>query len=510
MREAVRKSAPSQSWLSRLGRVVLLLAVLAAVLGTTGAATAQQGKLPIGTQWSVPLRIPGFDNEAFPPYLIADQNRTIHSFASVSTGQFGRQLIIVYSQWTLSTGWTNPVDVLLSPWKETARIMGAFLDDEGWVHVIFFGGDELQAAIFYAKAPLMQAGIASAWTRVEIIGEHAIAPSIAAIDGDGKGNLYVTFSGDRDGPGLYAIYSKDSGETWSEPVVVWLTRDETSRASGLRMLVDPQGTPHVVWSRGSERGLGEEVYYSQLGSDRVWTNPLILAERTEGDYKADWPSITSHNGELFLVYQDSSPATRWMRRSFDNGRTWTDPVRPFNFTGEYSHVDFVVDSSNYLHMLLGNRTLSDIHGMWHSVWLGDRWSELEPIISGPKTPQFDPSAPRATISQGNTIMVTWWTDTGGTPRNGVWYSYTVLNTPELEMVPLPTPKPEPTPTPWAVQSQIGNSQQERPQLPFQADGGGPPTSIQSPALVIVAALISSTLFILGVIFIFRNRLQSRS
>ena len=98
-----------------------------------------------------------------------------------------------------------------------------------------------------------------------------------------------------------------------------------------------------------------------------------------------------------------------------------------------------------LHLFFGQRIPGspDIHGMWHSTWENDGWSEPEGIITGRKVldkegfTSFDPVQAQAAVSQGNVILVTWMTDFGS-KGNGVWYSYKELNLPELPIVPLPS------------------------------------------------------------------------
>lgn len=395
-------------------------------------------------QWTPQQPIPYYGDESEAPNLVADSNNTVHAFNSQ---EVSGELVITYRQWSLERGWSAPIDILLPAEKGSARMMDAFLDHSGMIHLVFFSGNDVNANIYYSKAPVVHAGQAQAWSAPELIGEKARSPNMAALAGDDKGNLFVVYSGKPDGIGVYAVYSNDAGDTWSEPIPIFLTYSSQLFPSGLRMLLDQQGQLHAVWNVNNARGTGEVIYYTRLATDRLqWSQPIELAV-VEG-YSAAWASIIEHNNELFVIYQNSQPATRWMRKSSDWGETWTAPVRPWSHVGEYGNPVLLVDSHNVLHIILGNRAGACCHGMWHGVWLGKRWSELTPLVMGPKTLEFDPSAPQAVISQGNVLLATWRTDTGGAHRNGAWYSYAILDAPELPLVPLPTPiMPTPTPTP---------------------------------------------------------------
>jgi hypothetical protein len=108
-------------------------------------------------------------------------------------------------------------------------------------------------------------------------------------------------------------------------------------------------------------------------------------------------------------------------------------------------VSFAIDSNNVMHAFFGQRNNDNNHGMWHIIWLGNSWSNSESIVRGPQIRDaiggegFDPRSANAVISNGNVLLVTWGTD-GAAGENGAWYSYTILDTPELPLVPLPTPK----------------------------------------------------------------------
>lgn len=468
-------------------------------------------------RWSVPQHVPGYDDMAEAPYLVADQNRTVHAFNSVVSGN---RLVVVYSQWNATTGWTNPVDILISPLKLQARIRGAFLDDAGIVHVIFFGGDDLGASIFYSSAPLIDAGRASAWEPVRDVGDTAITPTDAALAGDGQGNLVMVYHGNREGVGLYAAYSSDGGRGWTDPTPLFLPPagldgQPTHWPVALRMARDDQGHIHLVWTLVNVQGNGDAVMYSRFSiEERLWSNPFVLATRDPGDYEADWGSIVYHAGRLIVVYDDSLPATRWMRISDDLGQNWSDPILPFNYIGEYRHAAFAVDSANNLHMLLGNRTTANTHGMWHTVWLGTRWSDLQPVVAGPRVvtgpllQHFDPTGPQAIVVQGNLLLVTWWTDPGA-GRNGVWSAYTYLNTPELPVIPLVAPEPEPTRTPAPLP---GGSEQTVAQELRKMQGVVPVevNDPPNPVIIVIAAIIPTAILLVAVGYVYRSRRGGRS
>ncbi|MCB0178010.1 MAG: hypothetical protein KDI62_07260 [Anaerolineae bacterium] len=453
--------------------------------------------------WAPQERIPDYGDESRPPYMVADTNRTIHVFNYQPIGLDDPTEAIFYRTWTLEDGWSAPNDILLSPMGGRPNLQDVFLDESGIIHLIFFGGNEVKGAMYYASAPAAAAGRAPAWTRPENIGENAGPLPSATMTSDGKGNIVVIYTGREDQEyGLYEVHSTDNGDTWSDPTLIMRTYDQLL-PTGTRATFDEEGRVHVVWSLVDNRGIDVEIYYAKLSSDFAeWTEPYLFAQRTPKDYKTAWPTITSYDGALTVVYMQGSPATKWIRRSFDGGETWSDPERPFPHTGEYEHVVLVKDSNDTLHILLGNRLGDEAHGMWHGVWLGQRWSSLEPVVTGPKTLEFDPSAPRGVVSQGNLLFVAWWTDTGGAPRNGAWYSYKTIDAPELPIIPLPTPVVSPTPTPIPTKKAglVEPKQETTPaKLNHQFDDVPAPAQSASPTFPIIVGIVSSLLIAVFVI-----------
>lgn len=424
-------------------------------------------------QWTPEQRIPDYLDDTLPPLMVADQNRTVHSFASQWVGENNDQLAVVYCTWTKEDGWTAPVDIMLSPISQ-ARVYGAFLDQNSIMHLMFFGGDDRGADIYYAQAPAALAGRAQAWSKPELVGKSAITPSTAALVGDNNGNLVIVYSGNIDGNGVYLVQSTDSGYTWSDSMPVAFTYSDELWPSDIRLTMGSNGQLHTVWNVVDTSGHSVAGYYARLNVDKsLWNDPIELAEGIgiqEGMGMHHLLAI-EHNNSIVAIYNNGIPPTgvppaEWVRRSDDGGKTWTPVARVFpQHVGRSGIASFVVDSNNNLRVLFGERVQLEINGVyaensgiWHSRLLdGDNWSAPDPVVTtirmmggseiDPETQSIGAYDARAVISQGNVILVTWRSDPGFA-RNGVWYSYTTLpDTPELPLQPLPTVAPTATPTP---------------------------------------------------------------
>lgn len=412
-------------------RLSFLFPLLAVVIGVFGGIYAVHAD---GSEhWEIPQQIPALEDYNLTPVYLS-WHESVYCF---SVQKIKDQFAISISQWKLGQGWTLPKDIFTNPLKNELDVLDVLLEEDGTVHLILFAGDQFVANIYYSQAKIWDVDRVQAWSPLAVVGEIATPPPAGQIIRDSEGKLVVIYSGKSDGNGLYAVFSSDQGVTWSnEPSLIYATNEERLKPYSLEIIRDQNGDLHAVWSDININGNGDFVYYAKSQSDsKIWTaDKLAVGFGTIGSYT---PTITVYRNELFVVYHNDAPTTRWMRRSKDLGRTWEPAVRLFQQIGSNGPVSFVVDSSDQLHMFFGNRIGNPaIHGMWHSQWDGTRWFEPVAVVSGPRITDmvgessFDPSFARAVIVEGNLIFLAWRTDPGGRP-NGHWYTYEFVDSPRV-------------------------------------------------------------------------------
>lgn len=442
-------------------RIVITIATFLAVgvlaVGSSHTAAFAQ---PPGT-WAPDARVPGYLDDTFTPYLVADQNHAVHAFASQWVGEEEPQLAIVYRQWSLEGGWTPPNDVLLAP-NGNALIGGAFLDQAGVIHVIFGGSDALGANLYYANAPAVLAGRARAWSYPEPVGWGTISPASSALVGDEQGNLIIIYSGDIDGYGVYAIHSTDFGNTWSDPRPIFFTYDPKLTPFSLRLALGQGGKVHAVWNVVTDRGVDSALYYARLDLETdQWSEPFTLEQRVQETdfFGPSFPSLAVAGSQVVVMYNSGNPEqggtvprgrpVQRVRLSLDNGESWENPTTPFlRHLGRSGEHTVVVDSNQVVHALFMQRIEltvdgkpSTIDGPWHSEFRNGQWREPRNFLA-----TVAPHDMRAVVCQGNVLLVLWREDPG-VGEDGVWYTYMMLDAPELPVVPLPTVSPTPTATP---------------------------------------------------------------
>ncbi len=394
--------------------------------------------------WSASQTIPGYDAATVSPILISDQNRTVHAFSSQWINNPDEDPIraIVYNQWTLENGWTNPVDIIMSPTQE-ARLTDVYLDKNGIFHLTFYGGNNTNANIYYSQAPATRAADSRSWSEPIIVGEAANDPEAAAIVENDQGAIIIVYNGRKLGNGLYVVTSKDGGENWSNPAPMFFTQSDRPNISRLDVIKSKSGKLHAIWGLYSVGGQGRGIYYAGSEDGNQWSEPYRLAI-SEGGLGSQTPAIIEYKDSLIALF--NLPPKIMMRRSTDGGKTWDAPAVLFpRHVGVNGSISPVIDGNDELHLFFGQRISGnpDVHGMWHSILEGNRWTEPNAVVKGPRIwdleglTSFDPYEARAVVSQGNVILVTWITDLGERKPNGVFYSYSVLDAPESPVVPLP-------------------------------------------------------------------------
>ncbi len=411
-------------------KLILILTVL----------TSNIGLQQINNQWLPPQRIPNYEDTSRPPFIIADHDNRIHAFNYQTLNAVNNA--IFYRQWTLKSGWTPPVDIILTgQGGGPATLQDVKLDQKGNFHIIFNISDLQSGNLYYSSAYIESASNSKSWTSPMLIGSQAGPFAYSNLTVADNDHLLVFYAGQISGTGLYFLHSDDGGRSWSQPLALSTTSQKNLSYGAIKALVDDNGSIHIVWSLINELGLGEEVHYARLNAQHDGLEAETTIARREGnDYSTTWPDIIRADDQLILFYQDSFPATRFMRISKDNGNTWSLPVQPFPYIGEYETTAMTKDSLGHIHLLLGNRTVDpEIHGMWYSQWLGNRWSTLSAITYGQKTAAFDPSVPKAVVLNGNLLFATWWNDTRVNDRTGAWYSYRMLDAPIITPQPYDTP-----------------------------------------------------------------------
>jgi hypothetical protein len=494
---------------------LLLIVGAVCVLLSAGLKFQPAAASPAYASWSPDEKVPGYLDDTYPPTLIADRNRTVHAFTSQWVYADGRNLAIVYRQWTLKGGWTRPVDIILSPIGGNANFVGAFLDASDTFHVIFTATEYFsrRTFVFYSHAPASLADLASAWSAPVMVGDGALGLNSGAIAGDEQGNIVIIYSGNRDGSGVYYVHSRNGGKEWTEPQPLFLTFNADLSAFSLRLTRGAGQNLRAAWNVVTNLGVDESLYFASFDTQTAkWSSPVELDERIDLPeyFGPSFPVITDNGREIVVFYNGGNPVPgrpvgpgrpiQRSRISLDGGVTWSEPLDPFPFhVGRSGEHAMVLDGNGIPHVLFVQRIesidergkYSIIGGIWHSTFQNNAWSNPDRFVT-----TLSPHDVHAVVAQGNVLLAVWRQDPGeGT--SGIWYSYNVLDVPELPVTPLAT-------------ALLQVSIQETPTLPPTTEIStptplpdflkqAPPSDLGSnPALPIIVALAPVMLIVISV------------
>lgn len=434
--------------MKKIKNISLLLIVLLVSMGVSPVVVNANGT----GGWSSDARVPGYLDDTFTPFLVADQNRTVHAFTSQWINDGSRRMAVVYRQWSLSSGWTRPVDIILASAGD-AQILGVFLDSLDKMHIIFMVGEAGGTSVFYSSAPASNADLATAWSTPILVGE-SLGLNSAAIIGDDQGNLIIIYSGNRVGNGIYCVTSNNSGKNWTEPSPVFLTYDTALLPYSLRLAINADRQVSATWSVVTVLGVDETLHFANYNiSNSKWNLPVELDRRIDlPDYFGpSFPAIVDNGKEIMIMYNGGSPFSgrlvelgrpvQLVRLSEDQGESWSGLIGPFpNHLGRSGEHALILDGNGTPHALFVQRIetsdedgkYSMIAGIWHSAYLDKAWSNPDRIVT-----TIAPHDVRAVVCQGNILLVVWREDPGS-GKHGVWFSYNILNVPENPVVPLST------------------------------------------------------------------------
>lgn len=464
--------------------------------------------------WTEQERIPEyFAATEEPPYMLTDQNRTIHAFNAqpLDLNDMEGPKAIFYRQWTLDNGWTFPNDILYDPDGLGYSLVGVSSDSAGRVHLLVqkFG------SLYYVHNYLALASNAASWPTPVFVAANTQGAGpgyelVSSIATDPTGDeIVVIFSGHQYGSGLYFTSSSNGGITWTEPYPIYLTGDELVLVTDPKLYRGESGITHAVWSTFLDSGAGGPGYYANFNTDsQAWTEPVELdlpGIRT--------PSVIETKGEVFVSYHHLNVNGNWWRKSTDGGKTWSFPEQfSSRHVGTNGNVSFVVDSANVLHAFFGERIDDRNHGVWHLTYTGSTWSGIESVVRGPQKRDrtggdgFDPRSARAVIVNGNLVLVSWGTD-GFAGPNGAWFSFKQLDAPELPAIPLESPTLVPLTTPTLAITPtlqaIATST-----VDLMALGDTSPQFTQNPQTALLVGVVPALLLLVGLVvlyYIVQNR-----
>ncbi|MGD2147965.1 MAG: hypothetical protein PVH41_14820, partial [Anaerolineae bacterium] len=349
-------------------------------------------------EWMGPLIIGQSAGYPGVPATVTDAQGGLHAIWSEAPSAGARSTTIAYARLggdrTAFAGadgpsaqWSRPSQVLQSP--EGRAEQPALAGYEDLLYAVWIGGQGDR--IYASQAYVQDAYAAGGWSQPEEIplaGVSASAPSLLV---DAYGNLHLVYASPlNEGRGIYYVLSERptrdqrSGNgrirPWSQPSVVF---DAQANAWAMVdhpvLALDPVGTLHVAWVRGSSEGPfpPEGILYAKsTDGGLTWSSPLQMAE---GAYHR--PRIAAPvAGQVHILWSEVDGGDSWTHRwSADNGDTFSFQQQVRGFQDVAGPVGLATEGNGILHLVGLGRDVSDRSALAYSVWRPEeeRWEGQE-------------------------------------------------------------------------------------------------------------------------------------
>lgn len=432
-------------------RIILILSIAAILL--LWASPVGQGQR---NTWSRPLRL----GDGWFPDVAADVSGRVHLVYASATGDsenYQGYDIVMYTSSPDGVKWSTPNDIGARPQVGGSEATRPYLiaDNNHTLHLTF-----RDTTVFYAQANALLAAQSNHWS-IKPISEGYF--SVVALDSQNRIHLVYTDNVVTDQCPIcyhvYHTYSDDNGATWSAHTDVSTLPTGSAKP---RLVIDDQDQLYLIWEAGIGGSYGQlidptsVVYTFSTDRGETWGLPMPMSPVNE---RARHPGIGLDGDEkVIAVWLAPQTDLVYYRLSEDRGRTFT-PAAPIPNTfggwnvhpGRLDHYVLERDSLGHLHLVLVGRIRADQRhlDLLHLVWDGQNWSTPEVIASFyGDVPEW----PEMAIANGNQLHVTWFIRPeayiwSGGYASQIWYAQRTLDAPRIEPHPLPTLTPIPSPTP---------------------------------------------------------------
>lgn len=287
--------------------------------------------------------------EATPVLLLDNDGRTVHA-AWVSGSQ------VLYAQRS-GNNWSAP-QIVATANNLDALSVQLRQDAAGTLHL----GWLASYTIYYAQHPS-----SGSWSVPQLAHASNIFVNSMLMQIASDGVVHLLW--EEPGPGDYyeeVFYKQRSGGVWGVAQNLSNTFNELNMIGD--MVVDAQGTVHVVWLNSVPVPFILQLFYMQRPVNGNWSTPLNISNQPQS---ANIPRLAvEENGVVHAVWYRQEDGNFYHTRLALNG-TWSVPIR-FGTDQDFSHAIPTVDAAQNLHIVFGSiynkwRITRTPNGIWSSA-----------------------------------------------------------------------------------------------------------------------------------------------
>jgi hypothetical protein len=453
--------------------------------------------------WSNPVNISNSAGNSSSPSLAVDAAGNVH-LVWIEETEDERQ-VVMYT--TLGEdGWREANDIFISNGSKPIQNVQLLGDSLGNLHIFFYW-----QGIQYSRAYAPEAGSARSWSipQTLIPEENFLSSPNAVITPEGQ--IHLVFAIEiGDGNGIYYHVSKDDGDTWSDPVLVYANPAADRRVTSPKIAVDGQKQTHIVWVETSypETYPPLGIRYTSSSDGVTWGEPHFLAE---GPY-TDPEILAVNESELHVVWSGTATDRfKFHTWSTDSGITWREIWRNDELGGIQGSPALVVDSLARIYWLkvgtvfvLSDDAFPNKDSLHENIFENDIWSTGTIILNSPTRNQ-NLMHVTAVISNGNQLHTTVMNPlptTGEDYQFDIYYLNKSLDAPSKTIRSLPTATAPDISilTPDALANAAPPSS-DKPKFNMDTN----PVPMRSSWIVVTAGLLPASLLLLIIMFIVKRK-----
>lgn len=411
--------------------------------------------------WSPPIPLTVSEFRLASPQLVVAADDRVHAFWSqldvpVTNSLVGKPeatnagTALYYVR--LDAGrWSSPRSFLTSPIGKTDQPSVA-ADAQGNLFVVWSGGTS--GDIYFSRAVAERAVSATEWIEPQLLSlpgsTGAGWPDIVIDEADTIHVAYTVML--NRGRGVYLTRSTDSGDTWTEPVLVFDGEAADWQMVGRpRLTLTSESELHLIWTRRTlPSGVGPTslVYARSDDGGQTWSVPEVVVED-----RVAWSDIV-HIGKRVLhrvwLVSDQVRNELWHQQSLDGGLTWGAPNRVSDPSMRSGPATMLVGADGKLHILqLGLKGSAQLV-LVEWVWDGERWQTAEGLELSEEA--IDANLVAAVMAPGGNLGVIYDSliqdEESEQLQQNLSYTNRSMRLSGATPTPLPTltPTPEPSPT----------------------------------------------------------------
>ena len=437
-----------------------------------------QAWFPQSSEWTAPEEIASEPRAIERTYLVADSSGRLHAFWNQVTNDFvPLTTVVYYSVWD-KENWAPESVIFVEP-RMSAEMYSVGINSQDVIYAVWKRSNSSDLILSWADAD--QAYNRADWVSsapLPVLQEHAASPDITLLENDSILLAYaVPLNEDR---GIYTIFSRDGGDTWSGVKRVvdasekgWVMVDQpqvSAYKSHLEIIwtvydSPPEILPVAIYSAHSDDG--GDTWAPSRGVDEALILWKQVLTPSENEYHRLW--LESAEGVQYL----------WHQRSTDHGKTWGVPENLLATNDQIAGITAVIDPARQIHLLYTTQDGSQSAMLNHWRWQNGQWAASESLNLGrDQTIQSDSLS--AAITEDGAIGIIYVSVRADESNQAVEYRLNFVSRhidlpqPEMATPPLatrtPTPPPAtPTPLPTSQTSLTGT-----PASPAPTEGALPP------------------------------------